>query len=165
MLSYLFKTSSSPSLPPPPTVSVISPISSFADALSTPDNDTEYLVLEVVTHLWNEQQRLLVDADSLPKYTLFKSLEDACNYGRALAKSYMLPDPEKFNFFEHKYDNPSIFNNVVEEYQVRSFLEPASVIVRIFVSSIIPIPSSSSSNDSQRTVFYSPSTSIAMAAT
>jgi hypothetical protein len=163
MLSYLFKSTSS-AHPPPPAVSVISPISSFADTLSTPDNDTLYLVLEVVTHLWNEQQRLLVDAASLPKATLFKSLEDACNYGRALARSYMLPDPEKFNFFEHKYDNPSIFNNVVEEYQVRSFLEPASVIVRIFVYSIIPVPCSSS-NDSQRTVFYSPSTSIAMAAT
>jgi len=184
MLSYLFKSSSSSSSVPqqtnhgnaaiqaapparPHPAIVVSPIASFANLLSSSpsissfhDTDTFYLVVEVVTLLWNEQQRLLVDAASLPKTTLFKSLADACHYGKALAKSHMVPDPDKYNYYEHTYDNPSLFSNVIEEYQVRSFLEPSSVVVRVFVSSIIPIPSSSSSNDSHRTVFYSPSTSL-----
>lgn len=158
MLSSWFK-SSSPSPSPPP---VISPISSFASILSssstTAADDTEYLVIELVTHLWNEKEQLLVDAACLPRTTLFKNIQDACKYGQNLARSHMVPNTDHYTYHEHKYDNPSAFNNVIEEYQVRSFLEPSSVIVRIFVSSLIPIPSSFSSNDSQRTVFYSPST-------
>jgi len=168
MLSYLFKSSSSSNKPTPSPVDIVSPIASFAQVLAAssppaPIDETEYLVVEIVSHLWNEREQLLVDAACLPKTTLFKSLQDACHYGRALARSHMTPDPDKYTFYEHKYDNPSLFNNVIEEYQVRSFLEPSSVVVRIFVSSIIPIPSSS--NDSQRTVFYSPSSVMMMSPT
>lgn len=154
MLSYLFGSSSSSKPPPSPP----SPIASFAQVLA-PSDDILYLVIEVVTFLWNEREQLLVDAACLPKTTLFKNIQDACNYGKALAKSHMVPDPNRFLYYEYKYDNPSLYNNVIEEYQVRSFLEPSSVVVRVFVSTILPIPSSSSSNDSQRTVFYSPSSS------